>query len=166
MRAHFPIFAPAILFLAACVTVQPAPGFSGTQIEALERAGFVLVGDNYELGLQDRLLFEVNRADLRPEISQSLAKLAEVLVSVGIGGAMVEGHADATGDEAFNLELSRLRAEAVKFALAANGLPPDNIRTWGAGSTDPIASNDTEEGRRENRRVVILVTPGDATGGD
>lgn len=160
----FAVLGSVALFLGACATVQRSGGFTASQIAALEGAGFERVGENYELGLQNQLLFAVDRADLRPEIVQSLARLAEVLVSVGIGGAVVEGHADATGNEEFNVQLSQLRAEAVKFALAANGISPDRIRTWGAGSSDPIESNETESGRRENRRVVIMVTPGDAAG--
>jgi OOP family OmpA-OmpF porin len=79
---------------------------------------------------------------------------------------MIEGHADSVGDATHNQQLSQLRAEAVKLTFARQGMPMSHIRTWGAGESDPIASNDTEEGRRQNRRVVIVVTPGDASGGD
>jgi OOP family OmpA-OmpF porin len=74
----------------------------------------------------------------------------------------VEGHTDALGADDYNLDLSRRRAEAVKAALATAGLPADAIRAQGLGETDPIETNDTEEGRAQNRRVVIVVTPGDA----
>ena len=166
MRAPILRLAPIVLLLGACATVDRQPGFRTEQVAALENAGFQRVGENYELGLQDRVLFAVDRSDLRPEIAESLARLCEVLISVGIGGAMIEGHADSTGDDAHNQQLSQWRAEAVKIALAREGMPADNIRTWGAGESHPIASNDTEEGRRQNRRVVIVVTPGDASGRD
>jgi len=166
MRPHRALIAIALLILGACATLQNASGFSREQIAALRDAGFEHVGDNYELGLEDRILFEFDRADLRPDTARSLARLAGVLLSVGIDGAMIEGHADSTGDDAHNQQLSQWRAEAVKIALAREGMPADNIRTWGAGESDPIASNDTEEGRRQNRRVVIVVTPGDASGRD
>lgn len=163
MRTRRALIAIAALILGACATVQSVSGFSSEQIAALKNAGFAQVGDNYELGLEDRILFEFDRADLRPDIAQSLGRLAEVLISVGIDGAMVEGHADSTGDDAHNQQLSQWRAEAVKIALARQGMLAHNIRTWGAGESDPIASNDTEEGRRQNRRVVIVVTPSDAS---
>lgn len=166
MRSRRALAATVALLLGSCATIQSAPGFSGKQIAALESAGFQQVGGNYELGLEDRILFEFDRSDLRPEIAQTLAGLVSVLLSVGIDGAMIEGHADSTGDDAHNLQLSQLRAESVKLAFARRGMAMHNIRTWGAGESDPIASNDTEEGRRQNRRVVIVVTPGDASPGD
>ena len=172
MRRRRALIATAALMLGSCATVHGAPGsggeqpgFSGQQIVALKDSGFAQVGDNYELGLENRILFAFDRSDLRPETAQSLAQLAKVLLSVGIDGAMIEGHADSTGDTAHNLQLSQLRAEAVKLTFARQGMPMRNIRTWGAGESDPIASNDTEEGRRQNRRVVIVVTPGDASAG-
>jgi OOP family OmpA-OmpF porin len=166
MRPRRALIATAALMLGACATVQNVSGFSGEQIAVLKDSGFEQVGDNYELGLENRVLFEIDRSDLRPETAQSLAQLATVLVSVGINGAMIEGHADSTGDDEHNLKLSELRAEAVKLTFAQQGMPTSNIRTWGAGESDPIASNDTEEGRSQNRRVVIVVTPGDASGGN
>jgi OOP family OmpA-OmpF porin len=166
MRSHRALAATVVLLLGSCATVQNPAGFSGEQVAALKGSGFEQVGDNYELGLEDRILFAFDRSDLRPETVQTLAQLAKVLLSVGIDGAMIEGHADSVGDATHNQQLSQLRAEAVKLTFARQGMPMSHIRTWGAGESDPIASNDTEEGRRQNRRVVIVVTPGDASGGD
>jgi OOP family OmpA-OmpF porin len=166
MRSHRALAATVVLLLGSCATVQNPSGFSGEQVAALKGSGFEQVGDNYELGLEDRILFAFDRSDLRPETVQTLAQLAKVLLSVGIDGAMIEGHADSVGDATHNQQLSQLRAEAVKLTFARQGMPMSHIRTWGAGESDPIASNDTEEGRRQNRRVVIVVTPGDASGGD
>jgi OOP family OmpA-OmpF porin len=166
MRSHRALAATVVLLLGSCATVQNPSGFSGEQVAALKGSGFEQVGDNYVLGLEDRILFAFDRSDLRPETVQTLAQLAKVLLSVGIDGAMIEGHADSVGDATHNQQLSQLRAEAVKLTFARQGMPMSHIRTWGAGESDPIASNDTEEGRRQNRRVVIVVTPGDASGGD
>lgn len=67
----------------------------------------------------------------------------------------VEGHTDATGTAAHNLEPSRLRAQAVKAALVASGIGADRLETAGLGQTQPVASNETEVGRSQNRRVEV-----------
>ena len=77
MRAPILRLAPIVLLLGACATVDRQPGFRTEQVAALENAGFQRVGENYELGLQDRVLFAVDRSDLRPEIAESLARLCE-----------------------------------------------------------------------------------------
>src|SRR5690606_6215305 len=118
MRPRRALIATAALMLGACATVQNVSGFSGEQIAVLKDSGFEQVGDNYELGLESRVLCEVDRSGLRPETAQSVARLATVLVSVGSSGAMMEGHADSTGDDEHNLKLSELRAEAVKLTFA------------------------------------------------
>ncbi len=147
---------------SACQTVPENAGFGPRQIEALEEAGFAEDDGSYYLGLENRVLFAFDRSDLKPETEAMLSRLANALVSVGVVGAMIQGHTDSVGDDEYNRRLSLLRAEAVKIALVRHGMARERIRTWGAGKDDPIASNDTEAGRSQNRRVVIVVTPSDA----
>ncbi|MBA4161497.1 MAG: cell envelope biogenesis protein OmpA [Novosphingobium sp.] len=152
----------AIAALAACQTVPAKPGFSAKQVAALTQEEFKPVGDNYELGLSDRVLFEVNRSELAPEAAERIGKLAGVLKSVDINGAGVEGHTDSTGSDQYNQQLSERRAATVKAEFVKAGMPEANVRAVGKGEAQPIASNDTDDGRAQNRRVVIVVTPADA----
>lgn len=148
--------------LAACQTVPSRPGFSKRQVATLTEHGFKPVDGNYELGISDKVLFAFDRSELSPDTSLVVDHLAKVLLGVGIHGATVEGHTDSTGADAYNLDLSQRRATAVKGALAGSGLPESEIRAQGLGESDPIESNETEEGRAQNRRVVIVITPSDA----
>ena len=152
----------AITALAACQTVPAKPGFSAKQVAALTQAEFKPVGDNYELGLSDRVLFEVDSSDLGPEAAARVDKLTDVLKGVEIHGAGVEGHTDSTGSDEYNRLMSERGALAVKAEFVKAGMPEANVRAIGKGETQPVASNDTPEGRQQNRRVVIVVTPADA----
>ena len=160
MRNGLLIFVMALL--AACQTTPSKPAFSARQVALLTEQGFKPVGENYELGISDRLLFEVDKADLVPEMVITLDKLTRSLTSVGINGATVEGHTDSTGSAEYNQQLSERRAATVKAAMVGGGLPAAAVRPLGLGATDPIADNQTEAGRAKNRRVVIVVTPMDA----
>lgn len=160
MRNGLPVFVMALL--AACQTTPSKPAFSARQVALLTEQGFKPVGENFELGISDRLLFEVDKADLVPEMVITLDKLTRSLTSVGINGATVEGHTDSTGSVEYNQQLSERRAATVKAAMVGGGLPAAAVRPLGLGETDPIADNETEAGRAENRRVVIVVTPMDA----
>ncbi len=148
--------------LAACQSVPHRPGFSAKQVAALEQIGFKPAGDDWSLGIADRLLFETNQAVLIPENATSIGRLAPSLLAVGIHGARVEGHTDAVGTTEYNQQLSLRRAEAVKAELVKNGMAAGELRVAGMGETDPIDTNDTEAGRAQNRRVVIVVSPADA----
>ncbi|MDP3906110.1 OmpA family protein [Novosphingobium sp.] len=148
--------------LAACQTTPSKPAFSAKQVALLTEQGFKPVGENFELGISDRLLFEVDKADLVPEMVATLDKLTRSLTSVGINGAIVEGHTDSTGSAEYNQQLSERRAATVKAAMVGGGLPDAAVRPIGLGESDPIADNQSEAGRAENRRVVIVVTPADA----
>jgi outer membrane protein OmpA-like peptidoglycan-associated protein len=148
--------------LAACQTVTKKPGFSKAQVAALTAEGFKPVEENYELGLDDRVLFEVDKADLSPEAVGILDRLTKVLLGVGIHGAGVEGHTDSTGSDEYNQALSERRAASVKVQIVGTGMAEPEVRAIGLGETQPVGSNDTPEGRAENRRVVIVVTPADA----
>lgn len=152
----------AITALAACQTVPAKPGFSAKQVAALTQEEFKPVGENYELGLSDRVLFEVDKSDLSPEAVGRIGKLAGVLKSVDINGAGVEGHTDSTGSDDYNQQLSERRAASVKAEFVKAGMADANVRAIGKGESQPVASNDTDEGRAQNRRVVIVVTPADA----
>lgn len=156
------ILALCIAVLAACQTVSPKPAFNAKQVAALEEAGFKPAGENYELGISDRVLFGFDQSDLVPETASIIGKLAGMFVSVGIHGAAVEGHTDSTGSTAYNVSLSERRAASVKAELVRSGMASGEVRTLGVGEARPIADNATEDGRAQNRRVVIVVTPRDA----
>lgn len=151
----------AALLVAACQTVPPVRGFSAQQVAVLKQEGFAPVGENWELGIADRVLFAVNESELKPENAAVIERLTKILLGIGIGGTMVEGHTDATGSTEYNQALSLRRAQSVKAAMVAAGMAEPAVRVIGLGETDPIESNDTEEGRAQNRRVVVIVAPSD-----
>jgi outer membrane protein OmpA-like peptidoglycan-associated protein len=108
--------------------------------------------------LSGEVLFGFNKAELLPIARQRLATVAKVLKENADGKKIViEGHTDSRGSSNYNDELSRKRAEAVKSYLVSEGVPEDMLDTVGKGEQDPIASNDTPEGRANNRRVEIEI---------
>ena len=153
----------ALLVLAACQTSPPPAPYSARQIAVLEEQGFVQVGDGWELGMSDKLLFPSNESNLGQPQSKIIEDLTQALLSVGVHGARVVGHTDSTGTEAYNDQLSLQRALAVKSAMTTAGMKDEEVRAEGAGETQPIETNATAAGRQENRRVVIVVTSVDAS---
>jgi OOP family OmpA-OmpF porin len=152
-----------LLFLAACSTVPPPPpphrGFTPEQEAVLRANGFTPKGDEWEFGIADRFLFATDESRLIDTQKDALAHTAAALVKVEILGARVEGHTDKTGRAAYNEALSFRRATAVAAALAQGGMHPDRLIAQGLGSRFPVENNATSAGRRENRRVAIIVAP-------
>jgi OmpA-OmpF porin, OOP family len=108
------------------------------------------------------VFFEVDSANLRPEGMQNLAQLAAFLSAHPDRALAIEGHADSTGTDEYNLRLSERRAASVKTFLASSGVDPSRVFAQGFGERYPVASNDTTQGRSMNRRVEMLVmNPGD-----
>ncbi len=103
------------------------------------------------------ILFDVNRATLKPGAQDQLLRLAEALQQNPNRRVLIEGHTDSTGGSEYNLELSQRRAEAVRNFLMLNGVSPERIRAMGFGETRPVASNDTASGRQQNRRVDVVI---------
>ena len=112
--------------------------------------------------LQDGVLFNFGKYDLRPEAKATLAKLATVLNQAKVPAAQINGHTDSIGDDAFNQDLSEKRASAVATQLKADGVTA-NLETHGYGKTQPVADNtnadgsDNPAGRQANRRVEIYI---------
>jgi len=129
--------------------------------QLLHQLNAVLQTQDTSRGLVVRMsdvLFATSRYELRPDAKVALAKLAGVLLSYPGVTLTVDGYTDSTGSDEFNQTLSDKRAEAVRTFLVAQGVSPDTITSQGFGSANPIASNDTAQGRQMNRRVDMIVS--------
>jgi outer membrane protein OmpA-like peptidoglycan-associated protein len=101
--------------------------------------------------------FETGKARLNTHSQKELDQIVEVLQNDPTLIISVSGHTDNTGDEKENLELSQRRAEAVIDYLSAKGIATSRLIAKGYGSTKPLTSNDTEQGRENNRRVEFII---------
>jgi outer membrane protein OmpA-like peptidoglycan-associated protein len=106
----------------------------------------------------DRISFETDSAQLRPESRAQLRDVAAILRAYPSIRVKIGGYTDSTGDPASNLQLSAARAESVRQELISQGLGVDRLDAEGYGAAQPVASNDTEEGRARNRRIALRVT--------
>ena len=116
-------------------------------------------GDVLKVSYNSDFLFDINSSTVHPGAYADLDRLAQILVQYPATRIRIEGHTDSTGPEAYNMELSRRRAEAVKNLLVSRGVSPERIRTIGYGESMPRAGNDTAYGRQLNRRVEIRIEP-------
>lgn len=115
------------------------------------------VGEGIHIVFDSGILFDVNKATLKPVSQQNLAKLATILNKYPDTNILLEGHTDATGSEEHNLELSRLRSQAVANYLASLNVAANRFAIMGYGEANPTASNETEAGRAANRRVEVAI---------
>lgn len=106
---------------------------------------------------ENDVLFNVNSAALDGDGRTTLDDVAGVLNEYPKTAVVVQGHTDATGSEEHNQELSERRAGSVRGYLVNRGVDPDRLAAIGYGETYPVASNDSESGRQQNRRVDILL---------
>ena len=103
-------------------------------------------------------LFDFDKSNIKPEADVALKELVQQMAGAAeIVGITATGHTDSIGSAEYNMGLSQRRADSVKAALGGLGVNPGLITTVAKGESDPIASNDTSEGRAENRRVEIQV---------
>jgi len=105
-----------------------------------------------------KLLFDFDSAELRPESINELERLVKLMGDVPFATALIEGHTDSIGSDAYNLKLSDRRAKAVYDYLTSRGVDPARLSSIGHGESKPIADNATEEGRQLNRRVMLIRT--------
>ncbi len=116
-------------------------------------------GDEINLKLPSGISFDFNSAAVKPEFRPALDQVAQTLASYQSTFVDVSGHTDSIGSDAVNQRLSEQRAQAVADYLSYQGVNRARIATRGYGKQFPIASNDTEAGRAQNRRVEIKLSP-------
>ncbi|MEM1237902.1 MAG: OmpA family protein [Pseudomonadota bacterium] len=116
-------------------------------------------GNELTVRMPQDILFDVDSADLRPDLQGDLVSLADSLQRYPDSTVTIVGHTDNTGTAEYNQNLSQRRAEGVAGILLANGVPSSRVRAFGRGENDPIDSNLTPEGRQQNRRVDIVISP-------
>lgn len=110
------------------------------------------------------VLFDTGKAELKPVARERLAKVAGILLAYPDIKVEIDGHTDNTGTMSFNQKLSEQRAESVRTYLGQQGVAQSTMNTQGFGPSQPIASNDSAAGRRQNRRVELIVS-GESIGG-
>ena len=126
---------------------------------ALPGADVVRVGEGIKLVLNENAVrFDTNKSTLTAMAKTNLDKLVSVFKEYADTNIMIYGHTDSTGSAEYNLKLSQERTTSVKNYLVSKGLVSTRFSTSGMGIADPIASNDTPEGRSQNRRVEFAIT--------
>ncbi|MFO7561852.1 MAG: OmpA family protein [Enhygromyxa sp.] len=108
-------------------------------------------------GILEGILFDTNKANIKSDSKPILDRAVEVLQMYPQVRIEVSGHTDSNGGYEHNVDLSQRRAESVKQYLIDNGVAEDRIETRGAGPNEPIATNDTKEGRAQNRRIEVKI---------
>lgn len=128
------------------------------EMKTVQGAQVERVGEGLNVTFESGILFATNSSTLQPAAQANVAKLAEVLANYPDTNVLIAGHTDSSGSDAYNQKLSEQRAEAVSSKLIASGISPSRLKTIGYGESQPIASNDTAEGKAQNRRVEIAIT--------
>jgi len=109
--------------------------------------------------LSGSVLFATGKSDLLPIAQDKLNQVAKALTDQGFKSIVVQGYTDSVGSAADNDRLSLKRAQSVRDYLVTHGIPPEKATAEGKGANNPVADNKTADGRAENRRVEIVVTP-------
>jgi outer membrane protein OmpA-like peptidoglycan-associated protein len=115
------------------------------------------VGEGIKITFSSGIMFDINRAVLKDQYRGELSELAAILNKYEDTNILLEGHTDSTGTEEYNLELSKKRSQSVGNYLATQNVNPTRFTIMGYGESQPIASNETSEGRTQNRRVEVAI---------
>ena len=120
------------------------------------------VGEGIQVTFDSGLLFDFDSDRIRPDAAANLNELANSLTKFPNSDLLIVGHTDARGEDAYNMNLSQRRANAASAYLQSRGVPASRIRTSGRGETEPVASNATDAGMQQNRRVEVAIYASEA----
>lgn len=127
------------------------------ELAKIEGAQTARVGDEIKVTWDSAILFDFDSAMLKLESQEKTRQMAGVFVKYPDTDIVIAGHTDTEGSDEYNQKLSERRAFSVRIYLVEMGVPPSRLRTEGYGELRPVATNDTEEGRRLNHRVEIEI---------
>ncbi len=127
----------------------------------IEGATIERVGEGIKITFDSGILFDIDKADLRDNAKEVLAKFATILNKYSDTEILIEGHTDSTGPSDHNMNLSLRRAQSVANVLTSNDVIPVRFTIMGYGEDQPMATNSTTEGRQLNRRVDIAIFAND-----
>lgn len=148
---------PADQTLKSKPPVQDAPPAMVDTVKVQPTVPAPVVKADSLIILSAGLLFETDKSTLRSEHFVTLNSIVDYLRLHPERSVRISGHTDNTGSEAHNLSLSKQRADVVAEYLVGNGIDISRVKTSGQGSVKPIAANTTDEGRKKNRRVELLI---------
>lgn len=120
------------------------------------------VGEGIAVTFSSGILYPYNSTDILSAGKANLDQLATSLQKYPDSDVLIVGHADSDGSDAYNLDLSQRRAAAASAYLQARGIPTSRVHATGKGESEPIASNDTETGKQQNRRVEVAIYASEA----
>ena|SRR5256885_6853421 len=115
------------------------------------------VGEGLQVTFESGLLFDYDSDVLRAGAKENLATLASSLDKYPGTDVIIVGHTDSKGSDSYNMSLSQRRAAAAENYLAGRGVTRTRLRSTGRGEAEPLASNDTDAGRQQNRRVEVAI---------
>ena len=159
MRTHtikISFIALLCLTLAGCLSFGP---LKYRQVKMLKKEGFVLTEEGWSLGLPERLLFDFNKSDIKPENGKEIVRLAKQLNKYDLQKLKIVGHTDDIGNPEYNQKLSEERAQSVAGIFLKEGFKQTNLNVIGRGSNQPFVPNTSDENRASNRRVAIIIIP-------
>jgi outer membrane protein OmpA-like peptidoglycan-associated protein len=116
------------------------------------------VGEGINVEFTEKILFDFSSSELKPISRQNLDKLGNILTKYPDTDIEVQGHTDSRGTDEYNMGLATRRANVVSTYLSATGISSNRVTVKPFGESVPVASNDTDEGRGQNRRVNFLIT--------
>lgn len=125
--------------------------------EELENADVERVAEGIKITFDSALLFDFDSAKLRPDAKEQIRELASVLKEYEETEIIFAGHTDSIGSEEYNQKLSLQRAKSVALYTAKQGVDATRFMIVGYGESQPVATNETEYGRQQNRRVEIAI---------
>lgn len=125
--------------------------------QSVEGAKVERVGEGIQVTFDSGLLFDFDSDRIRPDAAANLQELARSLNKYPNSDLLIVGHTDSRGEDAYNQNLSYRRSNAASAYLQTQGVPASRIRTSGRGEMEPVASNSTEAGMQQNRRVEIAI---------
>jgi outer membrane protein OmpA-like peptidoglycan-associated protein len=123
----------------------------------LEGARVERIGEGIKITFNSGLLFDLDKSELREQSKQNLSNLGKILNKYEDTNILIEGHTDSTGTEEYNMKLSKERSESVASYMGQIQVKSTRFTVVGYGEMQPIATNDTTDGRQLNRRVEVAI---------